>query len=55
MMLDILATNRELILEALGHAQDTLSKLTLLLKNDDLQRMEQELAKARTRRREVFP
>ena len=55
MMLDILATNREPILEALGHAQDTLAKLTQLLQDGDLQQMEQELAKARIRRREVFP
>jgi len=55
MMLDILATNREPILEALDHAQNSLSRLIQLLQGNDMQGMEEELSKARTRRREVFP
>jgi len=55
MMLDILATNREPILDALRAAQGELTALTQLLESNDLAALQAQLEAARQRRMEVFP
>jgi prephenate dehydrogenase len=54
MMLDIIATNRGPILQALGRAQAELSALAQCLEQDDLGSLERALTTARTRRMEVY-
>ena len=54
MMLDILATNREPILEALKSAQGELATLIDLLEARDQDALQSHLDTARRRRREVF-
>jgi len=55
MMLDILVTNREPILDALRAAQGELTALTQLLESNDLAALQAQLEAARHRRMEVFP
>ncbi len=53
MMLDILATNRTPILEALHHAQAQLAALTGYLEENDDSHLQETLAAARNRRLEI--
>ena len=55
MMLDILATNREPILQALCAAQTQLADLVQAVEQDDLAGLQAILEAARNRRMEVFP
>jgi prephenate dehydrogenase len=54
MMLDILATNRGAILEALHQAQMQLTLLTQYLAEDDLGSLQKALEAARNRRMEMY-
>jgi len=54
MMLDILVTNRNAILDALRQAQEELSALAALLETENYTALESALEAARNRRMEVY-
>jgi len=55
MMLDILATNRDEVLRALGEARGQLDRLAHLLEEGDLEALRGAIEDARQRRMEVYP
>jgi prephenate dehydrogenase len=55
MMLDILLTNREKVLEAVGEYQAKLAGLARSLENGDEGRLREALSTIRQKRMEMFP